>query len=330
MPSFRRRLVPMLAALLFAASTAAQTPFDARDLADNAAAVIEREYFDPARAHEIADALRRQAQAGAFDAQDASAATQRMSAFLRGFDRHLRVQPAREMAQGEMRPPRDAGPGPVARPRSRPRGPGGDGITRVERLSGDVGLLALDGFADFNPGDPDAPERRVMDVALQKLEGVRALVIDLRGNRGGSPAMVGYLASAFLSADAHAYNTFHSRARGESNEAPSVPYPTPYTTLPLFVLVDRGTASAAEAFAYTLQQAGRAAIVGETSAGAANPGRPFPLDGGYEVFVATGSPVNPNSGRNWEGTGVVPDIAVVSVEALDAALARIRADVPRR
>ena len=329
MHSLRFRLLPMLAVLLFAASALAQTPFDARGLADNAAAVIEREYFDPARAREIAGALREQAQAGAFDAQDAGAATQRMSAFLRGFDRHLRVQPAREMAQGEMRPPRDAGPGPVARPRPRPQGQGGDGITRVERLSGDVGLLALDVFADFNPDDPDAPERRAMDAALHKLDGVRALVIDLRGNRGGSPAMVGYLASAFLPPEARAYNTFHSRARGELSEAPAVPYPAPRTTLPLFVLIDRGTASAAESFAYTLQQAGRATIVGETSAGAANPGRPFPLDGGYEVFVATGSPINPNSGRNWEATGVAPDIAVAPAVALDAALARIDAGTPR-
>ena len=50
MHSLRLRLLPTLAALLFAASAAAQTSFDARGLADDAAAVIEREYFDPARA----------------------------------------------------------------------------------------------------------------------------------------------------------------------------------------------------------------------------------------------------------------------------------------
>ena len=58
MHSLRLRLLPTLAALLFAASAAAQTSFDARGLADDAAAVIEREYFDPARAREVDAVLR--------------------------------------------------------------------------------------------------------------------------------------------------------------------------------------------------------------------------------------------------------------------------------
>src|SRR3546814_19166048 len=68
----------------------------------------------------------------------------------------------------------------------------------------------------------------------------------------------------------------------------------------------------AESFAYTLQQAGRATIVGEASGGAANPGAPVATREGLAVFVPTGSTVNPFSGGNWEGTGVQLDVRVPS------------------
>src|SRR5690606_41154168 len=131
-----------------------------------------------------------------------------------------------------------------------------------------------------------------------------------RGNRGGSPAMVGYLASAFVARGADIFNTFHSRDVAHS-EAPADWYHAPRPTVPLYVVVNGHTGSAAESFAYTLQQAGRATVVGETSGGAANPGGPVPTPGGLEVFVPTGSPVNPFSGGNWEGTGVQDRKSVV-------------------
>src|SRR3546814_10525604 len=82
----------------------------------------------------------------------------------------------------------------------------------------------------------------------------------------------------------------------------------PRPTVPLYVVVNARTASAAKSFAYTLQQAGRATIVGEASGGAANPGAPVATREALAVFVTTGSPVNPSSGGNWECTGVQPDV----------------------
>src|SRR3546814_2621954 len=85
--------------------------------------------------------------------------------------------------------------------------------------------------------------------------------------------MVGYLASAFVARGADIFNTFHSRA-GTQSEAPADWYDAPRPAVPLYVVVNARTGSAAESFAYTLQQAGRATIVGEASGGAANPGAP--------------------------------------------------------
>ena len=94
--------------------------------------------------------------------------------------------------------------------------------------------------------------------------------------------------------------------------------------MPLYILVDGGTASAAEAFASTLKHAGRATLVGENTDGAANPGEDFDAGDGFSVFVATGAPVNPVTGGNWEGKGVGVDIEATSSTALDVALQRIR------
>jgi hypothetical protein len=87
----------------------------------------------------------------------------------------------------------------------------------------------------------------------------------------------------------------------------------------LYVLISGRTASAAESTAYTLQAAHRATIVGSTSVGAANPGGEFPLDDGFNLFVSTGTPVNPLTGRNWEGVGVTPDVRADPERALEHA-----------
>lgn len=85
------------------------------------------------------------------------------------------------------------------------------------------------------------------------------------------------------------------------------------------MLISGRTGSAAEALAYTLKNARRAVIVGEASGGAANPGGPVPVAGGFSIFVSSGSPVSPITRTNWEGDGVQPDVAVPAARALDAA-----------
>jgi len=313
MPACIRHLFRLLliacAALSAAATAASPAP---REVAAAVADTIAAHYWDADAARRIAEGLRRQAAAGDFDAlSNPRELATALGAALQPHDRHFRV--------------RWTPPGPVDAPTPSPRTDAalrdlrsGYGIRRVERLAGNTGLLVLGHFADFDRGDADAPARVAMATALRLLADTDALLIDLRDNGGGSPAMVGYLASAFLPAGADAYNTFRQR-NGSASEAPAIPHPAPDFTRPLYVLVSARTGSAAEAFAYTLQQAGRALVVGESSAGAANPGGPIAAGHGFEVFVSTGSPRNPRSGTNWEGTGVQPDLASAPEEAASVA-----------
>jgi CubicO group peptidase (beta-lactamase class C family) len=90
------------------------------------------------------------------------------------------------------------------------------------------------------------------------------------------------------------------------------------------VLTSARTFSAGEGFAFLLQERRRAEVIGERTAGAANPGAPHRVQASFEVTVPTSRVRSAVSGRNWEGTGVTPDVPVAESEALTVALARAR------
>jgi hypothetical protein len=278
---------------------------------EGVAAVIEANYFDERRAAQIASDLRKSATSGEFDryaeqSDLASELTQR----LRKLDGHFGVRwNPEEPPSREPRPPRTEPP-----PESRTN----YGFRRVERLPGNIGYIELTYAADIDFSQSDSPPRRAADAALAMMRDADAVILDVRANGGGAPSMVGYLISAFVDSKADIYNTFYSR-EGTQSERPAEHYPAPMLSVPLYVLASGQTGSAAESIAFTLQSAKRAQIVGERSAGAANPGRPFRTPQGYSVFVATGAPRNPINGRNWEGEGVKPDVEVTSERALQRA-----------
>lgn len=195
------------------------------------------------------------------------------------------------------------------------------GFVRLERLSGNVAYIRLDYFADFDvkaTGNKTPPARKVGEAALAFAAGSDAVIFDLRSNGGGSPAMIDLLLAGFFGEKPVLLNRFYER-QGDKTED--------YTTLanftgvrrpnvPLYVLVSGLTASAAEEFSYDVKTQKRGTLVGETTAGAANPGEIFDAGGGFSVFVSTGAAVNPITGTNWETAGVAPDLAVPAAEAL--------------
>lgn len=312
---------PALAlALLFLASPAlarqAEAPAAPRVVVGQVAAAIRDAYFDPAKAETIAAALEAEAAAGRYDAlTDPRDLETALTARLEPYDQHFNV--SRPAPSGPAPAPSSSaasGLAPVPFPVVATRQ--GQGFRAVQILPGNVALVEMRFFAHFEEaGDP---ARKQVDAALQLVSNTDAVIIDLRNNGGGSPAMVGYLVSAFVGPDADVYNRFHSR-EGQGREAPAQPHAAPRVDVPVYVLISGRTGSAAEAFAYTMQAAKRAVVVGETSGGAANPGGPVFTPSGYRVFISTGSPTNPLTGGNWEKVGVRPDVAVPAEEALETA-----------
>jgi len=96
------------------------------------------------------------------------------------------------------------------------------------------------------------------------------------------------------------------------------------------VLTSSRTFSGGEDFAYTLQAVGRAQVIGETTGGGAHPTRPFGISAAVHIAIPFARSINPVTGTNWQGTGVVPDVAVPKEQAYDVAYAAALRDVLAR
>jgi len=87
----------------------------------------------------------------------------------------------------------------------------------------------------------------------------------------------------------------------------------------MYVLTSGKTFSAAEEFAFDLQQLKRGTVVGARTRGGANPGVLQLIGAHFGVFVPNEAAVGPVTGGNWEGVGVTPDVAVEAADALGKA-----------
>ena len=302
---------------LFFATLPLSAPAAPRDVVQQVATLVENNYFDAAKAQTIAKDLRDAARAGSFDTlTDPRDLAGKLTARLQPLDHHFRVGwSLPETPSTQRSAATAAGPDLSLETLERRNA---YGFRRVEMLPGAIGYIDMSTFADFSFENPDEPARKAVEAALTLVSNADAVIIDLRNNSGGSPAMVGYLVSAFTPPDANIYNEFRQRDGSES-ERPKESYPKPRLEVPLYVLISGRTASAAESTAYTLQAAKRAVIVGQVSGGAAHPGGEFPAGDGFSVFVSTSTAVNPVTGTNWEGVGVHPDVAVNPQQALERA-----------
>ena len=81
-----------------------------------------------------------------------------------------------------------------------------------------------------------------------------------------------------------------------------------------------GSFSAAECFAYDMKVRGRAIIVGDSTKGGAHSVDLYNLFEQFEIYIPTMRAINPVTGSNWEGVGVIPDLTVNAESALDSAI----------
>jgi C-terminal processing protease CtpA/Prc len=192
------------------------------------------------------------------------------------------------------------------------------GIHRVERLDGNVGYLDVRRVAVPENAGP------AIAAAMELVAGSYALIIDLRRNGGGAPDGVVFWCSYLFAEEPTHLNDIFRADTGETRQFWALPYvPGPrYLDRPVSVLTSERTFSGGEDFAYTLQALGRAEVIGETTGGGAHPTRMFPISARLHIAVPFARSVNPVTGTNWQGTGVVPDIAAAEAEALDVAYAK--------
>jgi C-terminal processing protease CtpA/Prc len=167
-------------------------------------------------------------------------------------------------------------------------------------LKDNVGYVRL---SEINISEKSLPTAHA---AFAFVANTRALVLDLRDNGGGGSEIGPVLESFFLPKNM-ALLEFRSRGGQTTVERTLAWVTREKYDKPLFVIVNKKTASAAEALAFALQAKGRAVVVGQPSAGAAHMNTWYAVNDEVYVSVSTGAPALPGTNKSWEGSGVQPD-----------------------
>ncbi|MFN8439685.1 MAG: S41 family peptidase [Caldilineaceae bacterium] len=143
--------------------------------------------------------------------------------------------------------------------------------------------------------------------ALQdaKAAGAKALIVDVRNNPGGLLEQAVKVTSQFLN-DGNVL----LEADADDNRTPfAVEKGGVATDLPMVVLINPGSASAAEIFAGAIQDHQRGQLIGETTFGTGTVLQPFALSDGSALLLGTRQWLTPN-GRLIRKQGIKPDIEV--------------------
>jgi len=186
------------------------------------------------------------------------------------------------------------------------------GFSKVERLRGNIGYLEFVNFMDDELGAD------TVAAAMNFVANTDALIIDMRNNGGGNPAMVALVCSYLFGPDPVHLNDLYWREGNRTDEfwTRKEISGKRYLNKDVYVLTSKRTFSGAEEFTYNLKNLKRATIIGETTGGGAHPGGVFRINEHFGMFVPTGRAISPITKTNWEGTGVTPDISVPADQAL--------------
>lgn len=229
-------------------------------------------------------------------------------------DKHLHV-----VHNGQGVPDRDPQAAPSAEDLARARAwleKVNFGFEKVERLQGNIGYIDIRGFVPPQIGGETA------SAAMTFLASTDALIVDLRHNGGGEPAMIAYVLSYLFDEPTH-LNDIYERPTDRTQQywtQAHVPGRRFGGTKPVFVLTSTRTFSGGEEFAYNLKNLRRATLVGETTGGGAHPVQMYKVTDHFAIGVPFARAISPITKTNWEGTGVTPDVQAAADMALDVAM----------
>jgi len=196
---------------------------------------------------------------------------------------------------------------------------------RARLLEPGFGYLRISQFQSRTGDDVlDAVEGLVADAGPDGLSG---LVLDLRNNPGGVLDAAVEVADAFLASGVIVTTD------GRAERAASRFVATPNDALggvPLVVLVNAGSASAAEIVAGALQDHRRGVVMGEPTFGKGSVQTILPLRDGNAVKLTTARYFTPQ-GRSIQAEGITPDVRIANLEVTAGAVSdRLReSDLPR-
>lgn len=170
-------------------------------------------------------------------------------------------------------------------------------------LNENIGYIKVSAFNAKTP----AQFSTILNTLLE--QNIKALIIDLRQNGGGTVTALQPILNRFIPAGVVAYAEFAGGARRTLIETDS----TEYVQMPMAILVDGNTASAAELFAAVMRGESEAVLVGTQTYGKAVMQNTYEFSDGSALTLSTASIV-PAKEPSYDGVGLKPDYSVELTE----------------
>lgn len=144
---------------------------------------------------------------------------------------------------------------------------------KIEILPSNIGYIELNGFATASPS-----ARKTIHAAMQFVAHTDALIIDLRNNPGGNSETSGEITSYFFKAKTYtgeSFNRIENKWTKVYIENKKSITDGLVLDMPVYILTNHRTFSAAEGFAYTFQTIKNSVIIGDTTRGGRTPYQKF-------------------------------------------------------
>ena len=281
---------------------------------------LEKAFVYPERGRAYAAALRGHVAAGKYAGMSVEEAARVMTADLQAVaaDGHLHVMPLPEEGGGPSR-----------------GGPRADFplLEQAGWIAPGIAFLRINAFM------PDAEETAAVAKFMADHAEAKAIVFDIRTHRGGGLEQMDVIFPWLFAAETRLVTMAMRRSVEEEQGTPfgetrslRLLDGTPQETVrehwatpnadarlrdaKVYLLTSERTGSAAEHFALAMKHTGRAKLVGSRTGGANHFGGGVELAGGLAAFLPVGRTYDPLTGKDWEGTGVLPDVDVPPAEAL--------------
>lgn len=173
-------------------------------------------------------------------------------------------------------------------------------VTQSRMLDDGVGYIRLDSFQKLTMHE--------LEQAVHQLQadGLKSLILDLRGNPGGLLDVALQVANRFI--DDGVLVSTQGRAWGQSWSHRARPMQV--WRFPLVVLVDGESASASEIFASAVQDHGRGLVIGTRTFGKGSVQSIFPMQSAGTGLRLTTARFYSPKGKALQGVGVKPDVEI--------------------
>lgn len=308
---------------------------EGRAVAEKLAVELEQNFVLPNVAKRYAAMLRSNLAAGRYDQSTRLELADRLTDDLQAVqkDGHLHIQ-VEDPERVRMGPGGDRGPPAGAPPL----------IQSAREVAPGIAYIR---FTAFMGTDEEVGAVRKF---MADHKEAKTLIFDLRNHHGGGPAEMDEIFPYLYGVKTPLVTLEMPRSTFDRRGSPLVGGPAPggiktmetvkddhfvrttHVAIPndttslrdakVYLLVSNVTGSAAEHFSLAFKSTGRGILIGEATAGANHFGGPVPINEHFSVWMPVGRTFDIKTGKDWEGTGIAPDIEVDPKQALVVALER--------